>query len=343
MKVWVNVNRKKAILAGKNEEGWKLVEVDMGKLSQEEREYVAQCPDDYYRWGGENVHAQRIDGTVGETTEEAVIQRIREQIIIVREEKKQKAEQEKKEAEKKEKEILTILNDMPTDALIAKKEVYFQDYAKRIECKNATGSEYFPEYYVKKGYTDPRLEAKYAEAEKIAVEKNKAVKAEIERKISEMKEKQAAARAEKEKKEEAKKEQIKKWVMEKGTENQKKRYEIELLPESEVIDAIRDEAYSALNDFQRYEKMKASDVCTCEDEGYCDVDYEVEEATEATVEEFEALEKIVTAAKKAHPGAVVTLMDHIGTSEDCENKVVRKSAKVEVAVGAFKFSREYAI
>lgn len=336
MKVWVNVNRKKAILAGKNEEGWKLVEVDMGKLSQEEREYVAQCPDDYYRWGGENVHAQRIDGTVGETTEEAVIQRIREQIIIVREEKKQKAEQEKKEAEEREKAVVVRLNALPESLLISEKREMKYDII---------GWKIYTVYRVKDDVKDARLAGKYAEVQKIAETKNAEEQARIQAEVEASKQEIAAKEKAKQEKEAAKEEQIRGWVAEKGTENQKKRYEIALLPESEVVDAIRDETYAALNDFPRYEKMKASDVCTCEDryEGYCDVDYEVEEATEATAEEFEALEKIVTAAKKAHPGAVVTLMDHIGTSEDCENKVVRKSAKVEVAVGAFKFSREYAI
>lgn len=116
------------------------------------------------------------------------------------------------------------------------------------------------------------------------------------------------------------------------------------------MDAIREETYRALDGFPRYGKIQAADVCTCEEhsneEGEqteCDVDYEVSKASGATAEEYETLEKIASVAKNTHPGAVITMMDHVGTSEDCENEIVRKSVKVEIEVGTFRFSREYAI
>lgn len=352
MKVWVNVDRQKAILAGKNVEGWQLVEVDMGKLSQEEREYVAGCENTWYVGCGSTseyrIWAQRICGGVAEATEEEVIGAIRAQIVRVREEKRAAAERAKKEADAREDEILGILS-ADVGGLLRTKTRYLEGQ-KRQECYKATGEYGMREYYVYRPYTVPRLDGKYAEAEKIEKEKNEAIIKETDAKIEAWKAAEQSKQAEADRVAAAKKAQIEKWVAGKGTENQKKRYEIGLLPESEVTDAIRDEAYRALDGFARYEKIQASDVCTCEEhcnnEGElteCDVEYNVSKASAATAEEYEALEKIATAAKKVHPVAAITMMDHTGTSEDCENEVVRKSAKVEITVGVFGFSREYAI
>lgn len=347
MKIWVNVDRQKAILAGKNTEGWQLVEVDMGKLSQEEREYVANRKENWYGNSTTKVVAQVIGGGVAEATEEEVIGAIRVQIGIAREEKRVAAEKAKKEADAREDEILGILS-ADAGGLLRTRTGYL-DGQKRQECYKATGEYGMQEYYVHRPYTDPRLDGKYADAEKIAKEKNEGIIKDTKTKIEAWQAGVQAEKAEAERVVAEKKAQIEKWVAEKGTENQRKRYEINLLPEAEVVDAIRDEAYRALDGFARYEKMSAADVCTCEEhynnEGElteCDVDYNVSKASGATTEEYEALEKIADAAKKAHPGAVVTMMDHVGTSEDCENEVIRKSVKVEIEVGAFKLSREYA-
>lgn len=348
MKVWVKVDRSKAILAGKNIEGWQLVEVDMGKLALEEREYMAKCSSNWQGNSNNKVYAQEVGGSVAAATEEAVIRAIREQIEIAREEKRKAAEKAKKEAEEREKEILGLLSADAGKWLRAKTR-YLEGQARQ-ECYKATGEYGFAEYYVCREHSDPRLDGKYAEAEKIAKAKNEVVIRDTETKIEAYKTAEQARQAEAERVAAAKKAQIEKWVAEKGTENQRKRYEIGLLPEAEVTDAIRDEAYRALDEFARYEKMSVADVCTCEehynDEGdltECDVDYEVSKASGATAEEYEAMEKIANAAQKAHPGAVITMMDHVGTGEDCESEVVRKSAKAEIEVGAFRFSREYAI
>ena len=346
MKVWINVNRQKAILAGKNKEGWELVEVDMGKLSQEEREYVAGCLEDWHRIEGKVIHAQQIGGSTGEPTEGEVIRCIQGQIEAQKAKNLMKIEAGKKEAEEKEIKIVALL-DADAATLITENWKFAE---KRSLAYKITGSERVSVYDVLRAYEDTRLDGKYAEAEVIAAQKTREAQEELDRKIAAYEAMQAEELVGKQRKENEKKEQIKKWVAEKGTENQRKRHEIKLLPESEVIDAIRDEAYRALDGFARYEKMQASDVCTCEEhynnEGElteCEVDYNVSKASEATAEEYEGLEKIATAAKKAHPDAIVTMMDHVGTSEACENEVIRKSAKVEITVGAFGFSREYAI
>lgn len=323
MKVWVMVDMKKAILAGKNEEGWKLVEVGMEKLSQGEREYVASRENNEH----DSRCAQEIGGSVAEATEEAVVQCIREQVVVLRD----TLEKKRRETEEK---INSILLKKAVDYL-------YEDYTT-YKNKNLKGWSY-PEYFFEidgRKSSDHRVIQLLENVKKECEARNEEIYQDLVKKEAEKKAKEEVEKAEKLRKEKAKEEQIKKWVEENGTWNQKKRYENYLLPESEVVDAIRDEAYNSLNDFHRYEETKASDVCTCE-EG-CAIDYyEVKKATEVSAEEFEAFEKIAKAAKKAHPEAIVTIMDHISTSTDCGNTVVVKSVRVEVEIGVIKFSREY--
>lgn len=347
MKVWVMVDRKKAILAGKNEEGWKLIEVDMGKLSQEEREYVASCRDGYwekneygkYLYEIQGVHAPAMEGRVAEATEDEVILAIREQIVVAGEEKRRAEEKAKLEADARSAEIRQIL-EMDTEKLLKKQWEYPPEGIDQKELRGAMQRGEIALFRLTQKIQDARMEKKYAEAEKLAEQKNKEIISDVVEKIEAWKVQELAKKAEAERQEAAKKAQIEKWVAEKATENQQKRYEIGLLSEAEIADAIRDEAYRVLDAFPRFEKIQDSEVCTCTE---CDVDYEMRKAVEATAEEYEALEKIADVVKKAHPDTVVTMMDHVGTSEDCGNEVVRKSVKVEIVVGAFRFSREYAI
>ena len=335
MKVWVNVDRQKAILAGRNEEGWKMVEVDMGKLSQEERGYVASRANSRHY---NTDYAQEIGGCVAEATEEATIKCIQEQVVC-----------ERASAEKKRKEVAEKINALLSKGIEGN---LCQGYVS-IRNKAFTGWQYSNYAFEVDGrrITDPRIIELIEKVEKERDVRNEAIYQDLLRKEAEDEAKNEAVKAEKARKEAQKKEQIRKWVSEKGTENQQKRYEIDLLPASEVTDAIRDEAYMALDDCKRYEKMRASDVCTCEDKyddrtgdpTLCDVDFDVRGATEATAEEYAAMEKIAEKIKKVQPSAVITMTDHVGAGSDCENEVVCKSVKVEIKVGAFNFSREYAI
>ena len=142
--------------------------------------------------------------------------------------------------------------------------------------------------------------------------------------------------------------QISGWVFEHGTQSQMDRLEVDLLPETEIIDAIRAEAYASLtlrektggglDGFPRYNKLKTSDVCTCEYD-YCDIDYNVDAKESATEEEFEQLQEI----KKLMPDATVELREHTGESEDCKNTVRSTGFMVRMTVGEFEFSREYGL
>jgi hypothetical protein len=149
-------------------------------------------------------------------------------------------------------------------------------------------------------------------------------------------------------KEAAKKQQIADYIAANGTDNQKKRSALNLLPDDEVLNMMRDEAFAPLADFPRYEKLTASDVpCWCDDydEDAPDANFSNSLADEATAEEFDSMEKFTALM----PGAVVTLRVHRGWCTKCETpdgedgNIERKSIRVAVTVGAFDFSREYAV
>ena len=352
MKVFVYIDRKKAMLAGKNEFGWRGVEIDMGKLSDEEREYLAGRQEARWMKDENGVylvlapgdrHCPAIEmGSIAEATEAQVMCCIAEQItkakVAEAQAKKEADEKSKKEADAREKAIVALLAQ-PAESLLVNTLVRWHP---EIECFHATGSGYHKEYSILRLQKDARLEGKYAEAEQIALDKNKEIVKNIENKIAAWKTRQL----EEQKKEVERKAQLRRWVLEKGTENQKKRYEIDLLPASEITDAIRDEAYQELDNFPQYKKLTSSDVCVCEDDygsENCSICYRVLRCSGATSEEFDVFEKIADVAKKAYPASVVTMMEHVGTGEECGNEIVRKSAKVEIEVGALNFSREYAI
>ena len=132
--------------------------------------------------------------------------------------------------------------------------------------------------------------------------------------------------------------QISGWVFEHGTQSQKDRLEENLLPETEIIDGIRSKTYAPLDEWPRHDKLKTSDICSCEYE-HCEVDFDVDEKESATEEEFEQLQKI----KELMPGATVELREHTGESEDCKNTVRSTGFMVRMTVGEFEFSREYGL
>jgi hypothetical protein len=130
--------------------------------------------------------------------------------------------------------------------------------------------------------------------------------------------------------------QITTWVQDHGSDNQQKRFSVGLLPEDEVVDALRAIAYAPLDAFDRYVRIKGADFCTCEYDP--DLNYSVEDAASATAEEFERMEAI----RALVPDAEITLRTHTGKCDSCEQTQTRNSIRVEIAVGEFSFSREYA-
>lgn len=139
----------------------------------------------------------------------------------------------------------------------------------------------------------------------------------------------------------ARKQQIEEWVRANGTANQQGRLELGLLPQSEVLDEIRGWAFRHLDEFPRYRKIRASDIAhadDCYDES--DIDCAVVNASAMSSEAFEKYRAI----RRALPeGAKIQARSHSCVCESCGKGLARMSARVEIVVGHFTFSREYAL
>lgn len=112
-----------------------------------------------------------------------------------------------------------------------------------------------------------------------------------------------------------------------------------LLPEAELLAAMRDEAFAALAELPRYERLRDAYVrreLDADDDA--EVLYDVDDADSASDADLALIERI----EAALPDAAVTLRVHTGSIDGCDETVTRYSVRVVRRVGEFEFSREYA-
>lgn len=144
-------------------------------------------------------------------------------------------------------------------------------------------------------------------------------------------------------------EQLAKWVSRYGTPDQKKRQAEKLLPEDEVVAAIREQAFSPLEDLPRYERITKKELAAAAREaGRADlvgskVEFVVLPSKTATKAQFAVKEAILAKL----PEAEVVLRDHLAyydaASDELDPEVLRKSAYVKLRIGELRLSREYAV
>lgn len=172
------------------------------------------------------------------------------------------------------------------------------------------------------------------EAQRLKTEREKAAEEKKRRETEERKqaEKEAAER---------RRQALAAWVAERGTPSQKERYAENLLPEEELLASLRQYLFAPLSEFDRYRKLKKDDFCECQ-YGNGDVSYEVEKAESVGPEAFEKVKAIRQAAKGIE-GAEVTILAHTGTCSECEERITRLSARVQIPFAEDVFSREYAL
>jgi hypothetical protein len=140
-------------------------------------------------------------------------------------------------------------------------------------------------------------------------------------------------------------EQLATWVAEHGDQSTQGRFRIGMLPETEVLDRIRDQAYRPLAEFRRYRKIR---WCNIEHTDECYSDYgdqnvlecDTEPADALTAEEFDTY----TALDQAAPAdATLETLAHACECRTCGAGLIRKSVRVQLTVGELEFSREYTL
>lgn len=347
------ISREAAILAGKSHYGEVVVDIDPGTLTIEQREELSRC-----LWN--NRAGFQLDSLVdgashkgdpklpqfGEVHPEAVA------IILNARIKIRKSRPSLKEAEKKaaRDEQLDPNNWIIYESgYVGRLAEYFPDLAEKYpavnhpniytpegmtRAKTIKNPVYISDYKISDTEAQPIMERAKEILSKNNADLMAAIRPIVEAQLKEAEELRLGSLA----KEAERAAQISNWVAEFGTESQKKRYAAGLLPEKEVIDGIRAQAFSPLDDFPRYQKIKGKEFCECYGMDR-DFSFNAEECSEATEEEFDLIEKIQATV----PSATVTLRLHTGECSECGRKLERKSVLVKMTIGEFDISREYAV
>jgi hypothetical protein len=334
----IKIDQAQAIRDGKNKYGMTVIDINPADLTADQRASLAGCWNEYDREDGLSLPYPQHDFSDMPAVGEATLETARI-ILDAHAAAKQRAEETKmREREEKVARALTL----PLEAF-------------RYGGGGWQDTDWsFRDYDISGVADDPRLAGKIAEAKAeikqlnaalaISREESKKRRAETDRQKAEKK--AAEERAENEKRA-RQKAQISAWVAANGTDNQKKRAALNLLPEDEIINDIREEAYAPLDGFPRYEKIQKSDIpCTCDDYDEPNITFSAGTETEATAEDFDRMEQIQTVL----PAAKLTLRWHRGYCKTCsdpedDNDGVfeRHSIMVALTVGDFDFTREYAV
>jgi hypothetical protein len=174
------------------------------------------------------------------------------------------------------------------------------------------------------------LSDKLAEARELAEQRNR-----------EMEQQKAQAAARRQASQQRRTRQLSAWVTNHMDENAKARFKLNLLPEDEILDAIRAAVYEPLDGFERYRKIRFDDIrhgdlCLSGQSLDCDTD-EARHLSAAQFERFRAIE----AAAPDH--AKLKALIHSCACETCNAGLIRRSVQVVIPVGELLFSREYAL
>lgn len=195
---------------------------------------------------------------------------------------------------------------------------------------------------------DPRVIARRAEIERDHLP---AWLAQHEREVAAGREEHAKREAEAEAKAKAlaaatrqREAQIAAWLAEHGTDAQRKRAARDLLPEAEVLAAMRDAAFAPLVELPRYRRLTDDDVRD-------GLDLHDGQAVEYTTRDSEAVSDatmaLIERIETAMPGCTVEPLDHVGYAADASGRddpeLVRQALRVTMTVGAITMSREYAV
>ena len=332
----LKVDMREAIRQGKSEHGWTVFEIDPAEFTERQRDALATCRMSYNREDGKSLPSPQEDYTlteasvplvIGEATVETA-KRILDACANRIDELKEKKRREREER------IAKILADPPEKILRTK----FGYASLDTDMLSSV-------------IDDERLTAKIEEAKALAERINEKQQAHDEqRKMldEENKRKEAERKAEKERLAEERRQrrnqQIADWVADNGTENQKGRYALGLLPRKEIIDAMRDEAFSAASGFALYEEITIDQVpCDCYERQADNLELECNPAQHVTAEQFEIMKGLMFAL----PNATIKPMENVGYCSGCNKdgepgSIIRISFLASITVGEFTFEREYA-
>jgi hypothetical protein len=260
------------------------------------------------------------------------------------------AAKRKAEMDRQEKNILEAL-EMPDSAWIGTETSFLEDGMRHYEPSvRANGPEGV--YLTEPERKDPRIAMRMKaiaegelfrrmhaewEAKHAAYLKRQAeAKVQAERRAAEITEEQRRSEA-------RRADQLATWLATKAPEAMRKRHARALLPEQDLISAIRDEVFAPLADLPRFPRLTDEEVRrNLNAEEYDEVSYVTRDAQSASDEDIDLMEHI----ERVIPGAKCELREHVGflkSRDDADDpEVCRKGILVTVKVGELTLSREYA-
>ncbi len=372
----VHIDRETAIRAGKPNWGDVVVAVDTASLAGAQRELLANCKTTFV--GGEHhidlkrppfngaasaaktpSFAEVDDGTVAAILDAWSEQRDRIEADEARKAKEAEAARARAVAEaiSEISEYVASLN--ASDMLIANTRrgmvhwTWFEDLAKAIVADRRESVDFRIDLDFNSN-TPPFLRnlgdckvLRGVAADPRVVAKIKAAANEIARRIAQKAEAETAKLAERQ----AQDRQIAEFIAQHGTASQKARLKANVMPREEAVTALRDHVFAPFDGFDRYKKITRSDIedATDTDNYSYDEDealqFDTEPLSEMNAETWDRYEAGLQAAAEAFGDAAkVEARLHLGGFEYHNEWAVKiPSALVTATVGAFTFSREYAI
>ena len=151
----------------------------------------------------------------------------------------------------------------------------------------------------------------------------------------------APIRATEEQREREKAEYIPRWVAEHGTANQQARQAAGVLPLGEVTDAIEASLFAVLDDEPRYDKLQSADAEHTDecDQHDCGLHYSVDPAATMPAAVWDRLQELK--AKLGRDDATFTVRIHQAET-DCEMITERYGIRIQIDEGGYEFARQYA-
>jgi hypothetical protein len=180
-----------------------------------------------------------------------------------------------------------------------------------------------------------------ARIEQVLAEKLDEARELAEQRNRDMEKQKAQAAARRQASQQRRTQQLAAWVENHMDDNARARFKLNLLPEDEILDAIRAAAYEPFDGLERYRKIRFDDIthgdlCLEGQSLDCDTD----EAKHLSAEQFERFRAIEAAAPE---GAKLKALIHSCACETCNAGTIRRSVQVVIPVGELLFSREYAL
>lgn len=136
-----------------------------------------------------------------------------------------------------------------------------------------------------------------------------------------------------------------------GTENQKERWERELLPEAELLSLARYELFLPFASFRRWAKLEAGGLRHDRSCSGGEVRFVTQDPGSLTHDEWSNFKQIMSAVDAANAGplskhgvvATVSLVEHVGRCSVCPAETYGRAANIRIEWAGRPLSREYTL